>query len=220
MYGSLFWYVPEGAHGQTPKERGVADTQVETQVMHLNDFRPSEPVKERDEFDGIEFTDSLSEDTKALEPVLFRPKQRNPYFKFRLSQASMEAAARGEPEEFAVVRLVNLTDRMQTRELAHDVDALVQNLFFQGERMNQDAQKKKSKEQRMAEVQKRTREVAYAYGCAGFVKPKLVLTREQAREDEGIYFVGDVPLADLTEFVRVCEGNEELAASRLTAFSD
>ena len=194
--------------GERPKERTL---ETNDNIRHLTPNNgQGEPREE------------AAEDTEDVKPApaLFNLNlPRKTTQRFKLWQTSMESRAGGGPEEvFAEVRIVNLTDRSLTNQTANNVDALIRKLFYSNDR--KPVGQKQDSKQNMAEVQRRTREVAHAYGCVGFVNPRLVLTQEEENISEGIYWVERIPLNDLSEFVRMCEGNEELAASRLSAFPE
>jgi hypothetical protein len=195
--------------GETPKERTLDTTTIsQDNIRHIAPNGQSEP--------------SYSEDVEEVKeaPVLFSlDLPRKPTQRFKLWQASIESAAAGGPKEvFAEVRIVNLTDRALTQNTSNPVDAMIRKLFYSNDR--KPVGQNKDSRQNMSEVQRRTREVAYVYACVGFVNPRVCLTEEEENISEGIYWAGRFPLNDLSEFVRMCEGNEELAASRLSAFPE
>lgn len=132
---------------------------------------------------------------------------------FKMHQLSVEM---GFPVT-AKVRLVNLTDRALLTELPTNVREQAQKLFFSTGNANQ---KKKSAVAEMENTAERIRKVAQTYGCAGFVDPKLVLTQAEEDEEKNILWVQRIPLHDLQEFTRICEGDDQLASRRLERFSE
>lgn len=172
------------------------------------------PVQREPE--GVE----VPEDNESESVVFSLDIPRKKTQRFKLWQASMEAtAAAGKKKEvFAEVVIVNLTDRALTRNVSNPVDAMIRKLFYSNDR--KPVGQKNDSRQNMSEVQRRTQEVAYTYACVGFVNPRVVLTEEEENISENILWAGRFPLNDLSEYVRMCEGNEELAASRLSAFPE
>lgn len=132
---------------------------------------------------------------------------------FKLHQMSVKA---GYPVT-ARVRLVNLTDRHLLTELPTNVREIAHKLFFTN---TPAGQKKPNKTIEMENQGKRVTDIARAYGCAGFLDPKLVWEQKDERLDQNIFWVGRIPLHDLQEFMRVCEGDDALAARRLDRFSE
>jgi hypothetical protein len=100
----------------------------------------------------------------------------------------------------------------------HEIRKLVQKLFFAGGATS-NQNRKQNADQRMDDQLQRIRQVGHAYGVAGFISPKLVLNKEDVRDDQNEVWVGLYDLGDLSEFVRICEGDEQLAARRLVGFS-
>jgi hypothetical protein len=177
-----------------------------------------------DEYAGMDFTD----DEDGLDPERDAPvpltaamlnkfladnPQMHPVRTMRLHQASIQY---GQPFS-AEVRIVNLTDKTLIGTLPFEVRRIVEKLFFGGQGSG-NPRKQKSGQQRLDEGLQRVKEVGYAYGCAGFVNPRLVLRPEDVKDPEKEAWVGTIPLHDLTEFSRICEGDDKLAARRLEPF--
>jgi hypothetical protein len=176
-----------------------------------------------DEFAGIDFVDTSSDvDYDAAAPKQVTAEMLNqfvaehgaqyPEFPFKLTQLSIQM---GETMT-AQVRIINLTDRALIESVPVEVRNLVQKLFFAG---SQQQKGKPNATQRMADTMRRVKETAYAYGCAGFVTPQLVLRPEDVKDPSVQAWVGSIPLHDLTEYVRICEGDDQLAKRRLEGFS-
>lgn len=136
-------------------------------------------------------------------------------FMMRLHQTSINI---GE-DAYAEVRIVNLTDRALIGTLPANVRKLIERLFFSGTPSQRGLNKS---ETRMNTGLKRFEEICYAYGCAGFVSPRLVLRPEDVTDPENEVWVGSgaIALHDLSEFNRICEGDDQLAARRLEGFSE
>jgi hypothetical protein len=134
-------------------------------------------------------------------------------WRYRLHQTSINMG--GDPI-YAVVKIINLTDRTLIGILPMDVRRAVERLFFAGE--NPARNKQKGNMQRMEEGLQRVKQIGYVYGCAGFVDPQLVMTPQDVKDPEKQAWVGSIALHDLTEFSRICEGDEALAARRLEPF--
>jgi hypothetical protein len=138
-----------------------------------------------------------------------------PEFDFRTPRTGMKM---GKPGLTARVRLINLTDRTVINAVPHEIRKLVQKLFFAGGATS-NQNRKGTADQRMDDQLRRIKEVAHAYGVAGFVSPRLVLNREDVKDPANEVWVGLYDLGDLSELVRICEGDEQLAARRLEGFS-
>ena len=143
------------------------------------------------------------------------PEAGYPEFPMYCAKTSMRL---GRPFT-AQVRLVNLADRAVMGTLAPNVRKLVMKLFFAGSGTTSNRNKPGNTEVQAESTMKRVKEVAYAYGCAGFIEPRLVLERGDVRDPEKEAWVGSVDLGDLQEFMRICEGDDVLAARRLEGFS-
>lgn len=197
------------ASGRDPKERTVADTQ---EVGTPRPLFAASPVQPQD----VHVVESAEQvDYEASRPVRFSLSmaENAPVpIEFKLHQMSIQQNA----TVTAQVKLVNLTDRALLTELPTPVKTLAQKLFFSGQASQV---KHKSKLAEMEATATRIKNIARAYGCAGFLDPKLVLTEEEEARGEGI-FVDRIPLHDLQEFMRICEGDEQLAERRLTRFSE
>ena len=140
-----------------------------------------------------------------------------PTFRMILHQTTINLWEQtGGQTQYAEVRLVNLTDRALIGSLPTEVRKLVERLFFAGS-ANQRGNRKA--ENRMKEGLDRLREIGHAYGVAGFVQPRLVLHKDHVQDPENEVWVGAIALHDLTEFSRICEGDDQLAARRLEGFS-
>lgn len=175
--------------------------------------------------EGVEVVDSAEDvDYDELSPIQVSAAMLNqfadehpelvyPTFPMHLPRTGMKL---GKPNLTAQVRLINLADRVVVDALPGDIRKIVQRLFF-AQPANQRG--KGTADSRMENTLKRVKEVAYAYGVAGFVEPKLVLRREDIKDSEREAWVGTIDLGDLQEFVRICEGDEQLAARRLEGFS-
>ena len=179
------------------------------------------------QFEGIEVVDTAEDvDYDAFAPKQLtaamlnqfaadHPETSYPTFPYRLPRTGMRL---GQPGMTAKVRIINLTDRTVLNILPNEIRSLVRKLFFAGGATSNQG-KRQSAEQRMNEQLTRIKDVAYAYAVAGFVEPKLVLSPEDIKDPEKEAYVGQIDLGDLTEFVRICEGDEQLAARRLEGFS-
>jgi hypothetical protein len=143
------------------------------------------------------------------------PEAGYPEFPFYCAKTSMRL---GKPFT-AQVRLINLADRAVVGTLAPNVRKLVMKLFFSGSGQTSNQRKQGNTEVQAETTMKRVKEVAYAYGCAGFLSPRLVLERGDVRDPEKEAWVGSLDLGDLQEFLRICEGDDVLAARRLDGFS-
>lgn len=132
---------------------------------------------------------------------------------FKLHQMSVAAGY----TVTAKVRLVNLTDRHLLTDLPTNVRELAQKLFFRGESAGA---KKPNKKVEMENQSIRVRDIARAYGCAGFLEPRLVLDQKDENTENNVLWVDRIPLHDLQEFMRICEGDDQLAARRLERFSE
>lgn len=64
----------------------------------------------------------------------------------------------------------------------------------------------------------RTREMADAYCCAGFIEPKVYMTESEAELMDGVW-VEDIDISDRMIFSAICEGSFEDALRLLTPFS-
>jgi len=184
-----------------------------------------DPTPKKLEYQGVEIVETPEDvDYDALKPVaataaLIASTTKRDYTGFRLTHTQI---ARGVIEPLvAKVRLVNLTDKAMLDQVPREIRAIVQKLFFTGT-PNQRGRKqeRETPEQRMDAQLKRMKEVGYAYGVAGFLEPKLVLNPADADPDRGTLWVGDIELADLTAFVRICEGDDQLAARQLEEFPE
>jgi hypothetical protein len=134
----------------------------------------------------------------------------------KLHQTSVD---RGEPT-YAEVRIVNLTDKALIGSMPVGVRKLIERLFFAGETANQRG-KQRAAENRMRQGLTRLEEIGHAYAVAGFVNPRMVLTQAEADADPDAIWVGSglIKLHDMTEFSRICEGDDQLAERRLEGFS-
>lgn len=173
------------------------------------------------EYQGVTVIDSPEDmdyeemTPKAASAATFNQPKRETFL-FPLVQTGIKHSQ----DMYAEVRLVNLLDRATLNQVVPEVRALVQKLFFAGEANQRGNQKKETTEQRMNRQMTRLKEVGYAYGVAGFVNPKLVMRPEDVRDPDKETWVGNIELADLTEFVRICEGDDQLAKRRLQSFPD
>lgn len=139
----------------------------------------------------------------------------NPVFNLYLHQTTINM---GLTERFyAKVRIVNLADRALVGTLPDDVRELIERLFFRGEQRRPAGF---SGKQRMETGLSRSEQIARAYGCAGFISPRLMLHESDVRDPENETWVGNIALHDLQEFMRICEGDDQLAARRLEQFSE
>lgn len=172
-----------------------------------------------DEFRGIDIVDNADEvDYASTAPKLLTGRmveeaKANKTFLLTLHTMSIEAGEKVGAE----VKLVNLTDKTLLGAVPHNVRDLIERLFFSAP-ANQRGNKPGAKKARTDQTAARIRDVGYSYGCAGFVSPRLVLTPEEADPDNNVVWVGDIPLHDLTEYARICEGDDALAARRLEPF--
>lgn len=137
----------------------------------------------------------------------------NPEFNFYCHQTTINLGL--TDRFFARVRIVNLADRALVGTLPNEIRDIVQKLFFAGsggrpQQFNGRA--------RMDQGLSRSKEIAFAYGCAGFIEPRLVLRPDLVRDPENEAWVGTIALHDLQEFMRICEGDDGLAARRLERF--
>jgi hypothetical protein len=182
---------------------------------------PEEKVAPSMEYQGVTIIDSPDEmdyeemTPKAASAAIFNQPKRETFL-FPLSQTGIKHGQ----DMYAEVRLVNLLDRATLNTVAPEVRQIVQRLFFAGEANQRGSNKKESPEQRMERQMKRLKEVGYAYGAAGFVNPRLVMRPEDVRDPNKETWVGNIELADLTEFVRICEGADVLAKRRLQSFPE
>jgi len=135
-----------------------------------------------------------------------------PVIPFKLVQTSI----REQQQLMADVRIINLTDRTILDMQPHKVRELIDRLFFN----TNTSPVKVTGKQRTNQNLDRLKEICYAYGCAGFVSPKLVLSQTEEDLENDILWVGRIALADLHEFWRICEGADDLAARRLEGFSE
>lgn len=134
-----------------------------------------------------------------------------PEFDMHLYQTSLRVGHRVN----ARVKIVNLADRALLDTLPVVLRRRVAELFFS------DTGRPPTRIDPMGNMDrgtKRNREVANAYACAGFIDPHLVMTQDEVRDPERDLWVEAVSLHDRLEYVRICEGDEGLAARRLDAF--
>jgi hypothetical protein len=173
------------------------------------------------EYQGVTVIDSPEDmdyeemTPKAASAAMFNQPTRDTFL-FPLVQTGIKHGQ----DMYAEVRLVNLLDRATLNQVVPEVRALVMKLFFAGEANQRGNRKKESPEQRMESQMRRLKDIGYAYGVAGFINPKLVMRPEDVRDPDKETWVGSVELADLTEFVRICEGDDQLAKRRLQSFPD
>lgn len=153
---------------------------------------------------------------KAASAAMFNNVKTRDTFLFKLIHTGIN---HGE-DRYAEVRLVNLTDRAMLSQVPVSVRQTVQKLFFSGNANQRGSQRKETSEEKMEAQLKRLKEVGYAYGVAGFVTPKLVMNPGDVRDPEKETWVGNIALADLTEFSRICEGDDQLAKRRLESFPE
>lgn len=174
------------------------------------------PVKPNEVVESAEDVDYQAKAPKRLTGAMLEQVARDDAergFDFKLHHTSLLL---GEPV-VARVKIVNLIDKTLLVGLQSDVRQLVQKLFFSGGT----AQGKKGNAvSEMDKTATRLRETAFAYGCAGFISPKLVLKKEDARPADDILWAGSIELHDLQEFVRICEGEDTLAERRLQRFPE
>jgi hypothetical protein len=188
--------------------------EVEPDRVNVNGSHPRS-----DEFRGIDIVDSGDEvDYASMAPKLLTGRmvedaKANKSFLLTLHTMSIEAGEKVGAE----VKLVNLTDKTLLGAVPHNVREMIERLFFSAPASQRG--NKANKRIRTDQTASRIRDVGYAYGCAGFVNPKLVLTEAEADPDNNVVWVGDIPLHDLTEYARICEGDDALAARRLEPFS-
>jgi hypothetical protein len=176
------------------------------------------PEPEPDKYAGMDIVDSgddVNYDEARPKPISAAslrgdaPKR----FIYNCHQTSIQ---RGEKVQ-VVARMVNLTDRAQYGLFSAEVREIVQRLYFTADTANQ---KKDPPKIRMEKQLKRLEEMGHAYGVAGFVEPKFCLREQDEDAEKGIAWIGRIALHDLTEFSRICEGDEALAARRLEPFPD
>jgi hypothetical protein len=173
-----------------------------------NGSAPSEPV----EVEVLTSSDQIPYDTlapKRLTAASWHNREMAKSFNFKLNHMSI---LMGEPMT-ARVRIVNLVDRSLLKTLPSDVRKLCFKLFF-----GTTAPSTKNDEAKYNAQLDRLEDVVHAYGCAGFLEPRLVLTPQDIKNPEEEMWVGDIPLADLQEWMRICEGDDALAARRLEEF--
>jgi hypothetical protein len=182
-----------------------------------------------DEFAGIDIIDTADDvDYESAAPKQVTAAMLNkwadehgeefPEFRFALHQTSINV---GEPGSlFARVRIINLTDRSLINSVPVEVRDIVQRLFFAGSGNQRGNANRGGSRLRMEQSLTRLREVGYAYGVAGFIEPRLVMRKEDVKDPEKEAWVGSIALHDLTEFSRICEGDDQLAARRLERFSE
>lgn len=197
---------------------------IEPETAHTGNGNGPRVVRGEDvdaKYDGMDIIET-PEDAAQVAPRPFsaaRFKEEVPEqtWLFKCHQTSI---SRGEPV-YAEVRIVNLTDKTLIGTLPHGVRKLIERLFFAGEVSSKGA-KHKVAENRMRQGLSRLEEIGHAYAVAGFVQPRMVLTKEEADADPEALWVGDpngIKLHDMTEFSRICEGDDNLAERRLEKFS-
>lgn len=136
-----------------------------------------------------------------------------PLMWFYCAQTSI---ARGKSFE-AQVRVINLTDRSILNTQPRHIQDLVHRLVFSGQNKGPVRQNQRDADDKTLDQAK---ELTMAYAVAGFVVPRLVLRKEDVKDPTQEAWVGKVAYSDLNEFMRICEGAEELAARRLRLFSE
>jgi hypothetical protein len=174
-----------------------------------NGSAPSDPV----EVEVLTSSDEIPYDTlapKRLTAASWHNREAAKSFNFKLNHMSI---LMGEPVT-ARVRIVNLVDRSLLKTLPSEVRKLCFKLFFG----NQNSTRAKNDEVKYDQQLDRLEDILHAYGCAGFLEPRLVLKPEEVRNPEEEMWVGDIPMADLQEWMRICEGDDALAARRLEEF--
>ena len=172
-----------------------------------------------DGMDIIESPDDVDYERNAPKPISAARLKEEAQQKTWLMKLHQTSISRGEPT-YAEVRIVNLTDKTLIGTLPAGVRKLIERLFFAGEVSGRGA-KHKVAENRMRQGLSRLEEIGYAYAVAGFVEPRMVLTQEEADADPDAIWVGSgaIKLHDMTEFSRICEGDDNLAERRLEGFS-
>jgi hypothetical protein len=221
---------PSAAAGQRPPGAQIVDTQersihVSTETVPVGNGSGPRVVRGEDidpRYAGMDIVESEADvDYQKLTPrpiSASRLREAAPpkTWLMKLHQTSIE---RGEPT-YAEVRIVNLTDKALLGSMPTGVRKLVERLFFAGE-ANQRGAKNKVAENRMRQGLRRLEEIGHAYAVAGFVEPRMVLTQEEAEADPDAIWVGSdlIKLHDMTEFSRICEGDDQLAERRLEGFS-
>lgn len=224
---------PERIAARGRKERTMETDVIEqpSNVTDLSDatrevrqFQSTPPRRVLSE-DSVDIVDSAEDaDYDNLSPIQVtaamlnqfadeHPELTYPEFDMHLPRTGMKL---GKPNLTAKVRIINLADRTILNTLPLDVRRIVQRLFFAGDA---NTRNKGNVEVRMEKTLDRVRETAHAYGCAGFVEPRLVLHKGDVKDPERESWVGAIDLGDLQEFIRICEGDEQLAARRLEGFS-
>lgn len=165
------------------------------------------------EVEVLTSADQIPYDTlapKRLTAAMWHEREVAKIFEFKLNHASI---LKGEPV-VALVRIVNLVDRSLLKTLPMEVRKLCHKLFFG----NQGPTRPKNDEAKYDQQLDRLEDILHAYGCAGFLEPRLVLTPQEVRNPEEEMWVGEIPMADLQEWMRICEGDDALAARRLEEF--
>ena len=219
------------------------DTEQGSPRVHVVEVEPPEQVEQNGrgqrrviagedvspEFAGMDIVDGPDDaDYNELAPkavsaaVLNKFLEQNPEtrptFRMILHQTTINLSEQtGGETQWARVRIVDLSDKALVGTLPAEVRKLIERLFFGGS-ANQRGNRNKPGAARMDEGLNRMRDVAYAYGCAGFVEPRLVMRPEDVKDPDKEVWVGAIALHDLTEFTRICEGDEQLAKRRLEGF--
>lgn len=124
----------------------------------------------------------------------------------------------GEPME-ALVHRINFLDRETLIHLPKAVQTRLININVERMRKRGEVTRDSLTPQMFVREMGRSREMADAYVCAGFVDPKVYPTKEEAELMGGVW-VEDIDVADRMIFSAVCEGSWEDALTVLTPFSD
>jgi hypothetical protein len=162
---------------------------------------------------SAEAIDYQRPEPQPLTAALLNEAEEYPLMKFYMNQTSIKL---GQPFT-ATVRIVNLTDRTILNVQPRHIQDLVHRLVFSGQNATPVRQNVREKDDQTLD---RAKELCYAYAVAGFVEPRLVLRKEEIKDPTKEAWVGKVAYSDLNEFMRICEGSDELAARRLSLFSE
>lgn len=207
-------HVPvEGSQGETPSPKANGKATVAGETLGA-EFAGMDIVVDSE--DDIDYDTLAPKALTAAELNAWAESHEGddqyPVWPFLLNSTSIKLGRK----RTAQVRIINLTDRALINSVPVEIRSLVQKLFFSNAGARLDKMKGEAK---MHAQMQRMKEVAYAYGCAGFVEPELKLRKEDITDPEKQAWVGSVALNDLLEFVRICEGDDKLASDRLEGFS-
>lgn len=123
----------------------------------------------------------------------------------------------GEPME-ALVHRVNFLDKETLVHLPKAVQTRLININLERIKKRGEMTKDTLTAQAFVREMGRSREMADAYVCAGFIDPKVYPTQAEADLMDGVW-VEDIDVADRMIFSAVCEGSWEEAMTVLTPFS-